>query len=88
MSQPVTRTGAAFSEPNAFSLTVAMISADTLNDFTASCTTNKRPVFLTEATTVSRSHGLIVRKSISSTEYLPAISGAANNLIKSYVFAP
>lgn len=67
ISYPVRRAGADSRYSNAFSLTRAIISAETENDLTASWTIKILPVFFTDSIIVSVSSGLIVLRSISST---------------------
>ena len=66
MSNPVTRTGGAASESNAFSVMSETISAPKPHVLGASCTTMTRPVFFTLAVTVSMSSGHSVRRSTIS----------------------
>lgn len=69
------RTGAATRWSNAFSFTRVITSVAIEPVWTASETTNRRPVFLTDVIIVSVSIGLIVLKSMTSIEYsLPSSS--------------
>src|SRR5688572_6168986 len=67
-SRTATRSTGASSCQNASRATTAAISAPNPAVIVSSCTMRQRPVFLTDVSTASRSHGAIVRRSMSSTE--------------------
>ena len=77
VSNPVTRTIGASRLNKAFSLILLMSSAATPHERGPSCTIAQRPVFFTEATTVSSSSGLIVLKSSNSMLKSDASSATA-----------